>query len=70
MGLKEIGDGVAKYWAIILFILGGIAWASVVYGEFQDVKVKVNTLTNSRNDDKDRLSRMEESLDWIKKRLQ
>lgn len=66
MSLKDVGDGIAKYWAIILFCLAGICWASVVYADFQEVKTKVDKLSI----DRDRLTRMEESLEWIKRRLQ
>jgi hypothetical protein len=42
MSLKDVGDGIAKYWAIILFCLGGICWASIVYADVNAMKTKVN----------------------------
>jgi hypothetical protein len=41
MGLKDVGNGLVKFWPIILFCLGGIVWASTVYADFQGFKASV-----------------------------
>lgn len=44
MSLKQIGDGFVKYWAIILFVLGGMTWATLVYADTLQTKADVNRL--------------------------
>lgn len=62
MSLKEVGDGVVKYWAVILFCLGGVCWASVAYADLQGVKAKLEQYGT----DRELLIKIAQDVEWLK----
>jgi hypothetical protein len=65
VSLRDVGNSVVKYWAIIVFCLAGIAFASIAYADLQAVKAKVL----QADKDRDLLIQIARDVDWLKQRL-